>query len=488
MVKLMMRWCAVVLCTAALGEINFLYPMHPDVEASQKDFHAQTVEGIQQGAIGALYMYREVGGDLEYSDEHGWTFMHHAAASGQEAIVRYLRASGASLESKTENGDRALHIATRNNHASVVRTLVELGADRNIAGKDGKRPFYIALTTDGCAEIARYYLADVSHDVDAQVFQSMSQAEYGRGVECGLLFLACANGDVPLLERFARRGAIDCNLDWSHGFGYVHVAAVRGQLDALKFLYTMGADFNQIADRYQMNLVHCACVMPNQYELLKYILGCGVPRHLKNSSGLGPLDMAARHDDLDAVKMITIADGPLSASMFQKLKVFLSQDYCKSYPGVARWARMYGSREIYGYLRYQAVPTRFLMHALEVNDSKIAEKAIIDGADVTASFFQWHDNQPLHMAARCGNVSTTMSLLLANPCLKKCKRSPHIFRQLADMTALNGLGENPVQVAIKADKWEWVESMCLLAKKLKLVAAQERSKQNALKGVVHEYP
>ena len=65
-------------------------------------------------------------------DEHpGETLLQHAAANGDEEMVRVLLMYGAALERRNDRGETALGYACAYGHSGVVRLLAEAGADVN---------------------------------------------------------------------------------------------------------------------------------------------------------------------------------------------------------------------------------------------------------------------------------------------------------------------------------------------------------------------
>jgi hypothetical protein len=64
------------------------------------------------------------GADVATKDGEGWTVLHRAAGSGQEAVVRLLLKNDADITMKDHDKWTALHRAARNGHETVVQFLL----------------------------------------------------------------------------------------------------------------------------------------------------------------------------------------------------------------------------------------------------------------------------------------------------------------------------------------------------------------------------
>ena len=70
--------------------------------------------------------------------------LHHAAAQGNEGMVRVLAELGAALDMQDNYGFTAVFLASQEGHTETVRTLAQLGANINTPQKNDGTPVYVA--------------------------------------------------------------------------------------------------------------------------------------------------------------------------------------------------------------------------------------------------------------------------------------------------------------------------------------------------------
>ncbi len=68
------------------------------------------------------------GARADTGDEAGWTPLHEACNSNNEAAVEIFISTGVNLDLTTRKFETALHIATRRNHTGIVARLLAAGA------------------------------------------------------------------------------------------------------------------------------------------------------------------------------------------------------------------------------------------------------------------------------------------------------------------------------------------------------------------------
>jgi ankyrin repeat protein len=78
----------------------------------------------------------------------GWSALHFAAASGDEAITRDLLARGAAIDARAPNEQTPLMVAAREGQEACVQALLRAGADVSLKSGDGFTAAQIAERAD----------------------------------------------------------------------------------------------------------------------------------------------------------------------------------------------------------------------------------------------------------------------------------------------------------------------------------------------------
>jgi predicted Fe-Mo cluster-binding NifX family protein len=78
------------------------------------------------------------GADVNKQCLHGWTPLHNAALSGDEAIVKLLIAHKANINVQNNLGDTPLHCALQKGQKNAARILINSGADTTIKNNKGE--------------------------------------------------------------------------------------------------------------------------------------------------------------------------------------------------------------------------------------------------------------------------------------------------------------------------------------------------------------
>ncbi|KAG2492690.1 hypothetical protein HYH03_009104 [Edaphochlamys debaryana] len=188
-----------------------------------------------------------------------------AAKGGDVAEVRALLAGGASTKHTADTlwGDTALHLAAEKGHTAVVGALLEAGADLEAARSfDQARPLQLAAER-GRADVIRVLLKagawlDAPNKYSTQplrlaargghleAFQVLVEAGAKLDVDVPeggwqLLHSAAAGGDPAVTQAVLQAGA-DVNARNEHGHTPLALAALRGNLEAVRVLLDARAD------------------------------------------------------------------------------------------------------------------------------------------------------------------------------------------------------------------------------------------------------
>ena len=109
------------------------------------------VSEIEKGDKANLNLVRdliELGANLEWQDEDGWTALYECAWHNYLEIARMLIDAGADVNIQDNVGWTALHYCARWNHPEIARMLIDSGADKTIPSNSGKLPYELAQTKE----------------------------------------------------------------------------------------------------------------------------------------------------------------------------------------------------------------------------------------------------------------------------------------------------------------------------------------------------
>lgn len=76
-------------------------------------------------------------------DENQATLLHHAVATNQLEVMRYLIDSGIQLDAGDKDGHTALHIAVLQGHAEAANLLLQSGINSSILNKNSDAALHI---------------------------------------------------------------------------------------------------------------------------------------------------------------------------------------------------------------------------------------------------------------------------------------------------------------------------------------------------------
>ena len=215
------------------------------------------------------------------------TPLDQAALNGHVETVETMLAEGCPIHVVDSNGATVLHFAASGGHVEVVRKLVDRGCNVNAVKANGWTPLHSAAgcgRTEVVRELIR--LGAAKSVVAGKYGTPLHQAVYighSESVELLLQDEVCAldliNCDVtPLPTHLSEYIISICDL-----FGQTPVmwAALCGQLEVFKVLFTKGGAISDRDSHYVSTLEHCF-VGGHASKLSQFCGACGI-----SSSGEG---------------------------------------------------------------------------------------------------------------------------------------------------------------------------------------------------------
>jgi ankyrin repeat protein len=91
---------------------------------------------IASGKDDVVKLVCEIGSNVKYIENKGYTLLHKAAAYGRTDIVNVLIESGLEVNSKGADGKTPIYLAEKYGHKNIVELLLKQGASKNSIGKE----------------------------------------------------------------------------------------------------------------------------------------------------------------------------------------------------------------------------------------------------------------------------------------------------------------------------------------------------------------
>ncbi|WP_265027666.1 ankyrin repeat domain-containing protein [Wolbachia endosymbiont (group B) of Chorthippus parallelus] len=114
------------------------------------------------------YLNKEVKGirvNIDYSDQNGRIFLHHAARHGYSDVVELLVQSWPAVNATDLNNWTPLHYASEGGHLKIVKLLTRERADINIRNSDEDKPLHVAAKS-GHQPIVRFFIDERGMDIN----------------------------------------------------------------------------------------------------------------------------------------------------------------------------------------------------------------------------------------------------------------------------------------------------------------------------------
>ncbi|KAI4348291.1 hypothetical protein L6164_009027 [Bauhinia variegata] len=262
----------------------------------------------------------------------GRTILHHAILCGNVEAVRILLECKADVESPVKTIGktvfRPIHMASRLGFSTIVQCLIDFGCDVNSVTDCGDTALMIAAKykQEKCLKVLTMASADFGL-VNAAGHSASSIAESNQWslgfqqavldtIRNGLiprssntsvfspLMFAAQAGDTGALKVVIGSGGFDLDYQDDNGFTAVTVTALKGHVEAFRLLVYAGADV-KLYNKSGETAINLSVSNQNRDLFEKVMLEFALEKGNRNAGGFYALHCAARHGDLDAVKLLT---------------------------------------------------------------------------------------------------------------------------------------------------------------------------------------
>jgi ankyrin repeat protein len=189
--------------------------------------------------------------------KENFTIIHRASYCRQEEVVKFSVSRGADINLRDTSNNTALHLAAKSGSVGIINILLDNGMSVNLTNSNDSTPLHIA-------------------------------AWFGR-----------LEATTVLVERGA-----DINKINKYGNVPLTVAAHCGKLEIFRHLTEIGADINiRNAKNHNNTALHLASAS-GSVDIIKLLLGKGMPVNLMNGYEFTPLHLSAQSGHLEATKTL----------------------------------------------------------------------------------------------------------------------------------------------------------------------------------------
>lgn len=208
-----------------------------DIDAGDNDNSTPLISAAMLGHLGVAQLLVEKGASVSHRDRYDNSPMLSAARCGNVELIAYLIEKGGDINDQTEHGSTLLHLAVVRGHPEMTRYLLEQDIDANISPDPVRAPMPIIRAVNfGNTEIIRVLLefgADLNY-VDPN---------YGYG----FLHMAAIRGDSAMARAFLDYGADISRLD-NAGKQPLYYAVRYANPTVAALLRSHGAELGQPED------------------------------------------------------------------------------------------------------------------------------------------------------------------------------------------------------------------------------------------------
>ncbi|KAJ1364199.1 hypothetical protein KIN20_024230 [Parelaphostrongylus tenuis] len=224
-----------------------------------------------------------------------YTPLHNASLHGHHHICKILIESDRLLTSaRDKRGCVPLHLASWNGHFEAMKLLVEFDTDSvDVVNNAQESPLHLAAQ-HGHDKVVRVLL---EHHADPRLRNARFEtpldvaARTGHAVVCKIL--------VGFCPELALQSAVDCSSTGENGqiraqvVYPLHAAARHSHIQCLQILRLGGFDIDFVTD--EGSALHVAAVF-GQVEAVKYLTEEGINPHIRDSKGRTALEVLREHE------------------------------------------------------------------------------------------------------------------------------------------------------------------------------------------------
>lgn len=104
-----------------------------------------------------MKVYLDTSNDLNFSDQNGWTCLHHSVKEANIKIVKILLEFNVNINCRSNKKQTPLHISIINGYFDITKLLIEKGASIEYSDDEKNNAFHLCAR-EGHVEILKYLL------------------------------------------------------------------------------------------------------------------------------------------------------------------------------------------------------------------------------------------------------------------------------------------------------------------------------------------
>lgn len=306
-----------------------------DSSVGQSDARPATSlqRAVTSGNIDQVKSLISQGADVNAKNEQGQTLLHLACQRGNTETAKLLINGGANLNAKNDRGQTPFDVACIQGHKAAAEYLLEKGAAINNVTHEGGTPLVLAAYA-GHRDIVEWLVSkgcDMEHrniwgntpvseaaycgklDVAQLLLEKGARVDEENYYEDTPLHRAILSGHIPTVQLLLDHGAklkrgrlgftpvglamlenqsemLKFLIDKKSEYSPAHLAAFRGDVEAIKDSLARGGDINA-QDPSGLTLLACA-ICSGQIRVVEFLLSSGADINLVDGSHFTALQWA----------------------------------------------------------------------------------------------------------------------------------------------------------------------------------------------------
>ncbi|KAD7478705.1 hypothetical protein E3N88_01841 [Mikania micrantha] len=291
-------WCAVEYFEAT-GSILQMLLQHVSIDMCHNG-RSLLHHAVLCGNTGSVETLIKCGSDIEYpvktTQKDETRAIHVASRLGFPSILQVLIDYGCDINSRTRNnGETAQMICSRFQQEECLRVLTRAGADLGLTSLTGKSAWSIAKSNRWCLGFQKAVLDVIK---SGRVPTSCNMTVFSP-----LLFVA-HSGDKQALKALIYQDDINLDGQDENGFSAVMVTTMKGDIEAFRLLVYAGCDV-KLTNKAGETAISLSKTNEKSDMFEKVMIEFTLEKGNKNARGFYPLHYAARHGDMNAVRLLT---------------------------------------------------------------------------------------------------------------------------------------------------------------------------------------